>query len=58
VQLDEDKLEDVAFMMEQSLVPLRALDLRALHHSETCCGSRGSCEVREVRGGVFNRRAM
>ena len=27
---DEDKLEDIAFTMEQTLAPLRGLDLRAI----------------------------
>lgn len=30
ITLDPAKLEDVAFMMEQALAPLRALDLRAI----------------------------
>ena len=30
VTLDEDKLEDIAFTMEQTLAPLRQLDLRAI----------------------------
>jgi hypothetical protein len=30
VTLDEDKIEDLAFSMEQALAPLRALDLRAI----------------------------
>ncbi|MGH2587923.1 MAG: hypothetical protein ACRDJE_23630 [Dehalococcoidia bacterium] len=30
VTLDEDKIEDLAFSMEQALAPLRTLDLRAI----------------------------
>ena len=30
VTIDEEKLEDIAYMMEQSLAPLRSLDLRAI----------------------------
>ena len=30
VTLDEDKLEDIAFTMEQTLASLRQLDLRAI----------------------------
>ena len=30
IKLDEDKLEDIAFTMEQALAPLRTLDLRAI----------------------------
>lgn len=30
ITLDPDKIEDVAVMMEQSLAPLRTLDLRAI----------------------------
>ena len=30
ITLDEDKLEDIAFNMEQALAPLRTLDLRAI----------------------------
>ena len=30
VTLDEDKVEDVAFAIEQALAPLRELDLRAI----------------------------
>ena len=30
IKLDEDKLEDIAFNMEQALAPLRTLDLRAI----------------------------
>jgi hypothetical protein len=30
VTLDEEKLEDLAFTMEQALAPVRALDLRAI----------------------------
>jgi hypothetical protein len=30
VVIDEDKLEDIAYTMEQSLAPLRELDLRAI----------------------------
>jgi hypothetical protein len=30
VKLDEEKLDDLAFTMEQSLAAVRALDLRAL----------------------------
>lgn len=30
ITLDEDKIEDLAFSMEQALAPLRSLDLRAI----------------------------
>jgi len=30
ITLDEDKIDDLAFSMEQALAPLRALDLRAI----------------------------
>jgi len=44
-------------LMTSKLVKARAgLDLRAIRHSETRCGSRRSCAVREVSNWVFNRR--
>ncbi len=30
IKLDADRLEDIAYSMEQSLAPLRELDLRAI----------------------------
>jgi hypothetical protein len=42
VQIDEDKLEDIAYSMEQALAPLRALDLRAIRLVEPAVAFRAA----------------
>lgn len=42
VTIDEERLEDVAYMMEQALAPLRSLDLRAIRLVEPAVGSRAA----------------
>lgn len=42
VTLDESKLEDLAFGMEQALAPLRALDLRAIRGVEPAVSFRAA----------------
>ena len=42
VTLNEEKLEDLAFSMEQALAPLRALDLRAIRLVEPAISFRAA----------------
>ena len=42
VTLDESKIEDIAFTMEQALKPLRELDLRAMRTVEPAVAFRAA----------------
>ena len=42
VTLDESKIEDIAFTMEQALKPLRELDLRAMRTIEPAVSFRAA----------------
>jgi hypothetical protein len=42
ITLDEDKIEDLAFSMEQALAPLRTLDLRAIRLVEPAVSFRAA----------------
>jgi hypothetical protein len=42
ITLDEDKIEDLAFSMEQALAPLRTLDLREIRLVESAVTFRAA----------------
>lgn len=42
IQVDEEKIDDIAFSMEQALAPLRALDLRAIRLVEPAVSFRAA----------------